>query len=351
MNDQGRNVDAIQKLRAIAVRELAQWTEKYGSIRVPIRAKHMGVAYQFIGHGSFLRGNWITFVDFLMEYMVEMLSSTWGNAEIAKPVSKRHQMVKFYQEFCRWQQRNGAVEGTVQGADVTGYVQEYFSIAWDLFVAQDNFQLPQDLLDRIKNRKNYQGAWYELYIISSLLRAGCSLEYEDERNGNTRHVELHATDARTKQVMAVEAKSRHRNGALDFRDKTQRDSVSLGIQKLIDDAMRKPTLAPYYVFIDVNFGIIGVEDFFLQYRDEICSIIDALEEKHDKGLGSPLSGYFITNNPTHYIGNELVPPGSGFDLFIEAKKPRNGKCSAEFLSRVGDGLRKHESIPTFLLYE
>jgi hypothetical protein len=351
MNDISRNLTALSEMRKIALTEMAQWSKKYGAIRVPIRTKHNGLAVQILGENSILRGKWITFVDFLLTYMIEKLTSAWGNSEISKPEENRHQIIKLYQELCKWQIANGAVEGIVQETYPSGFAQEYLSIAWDLFLVEDNFVLPENLIVRMKDRKNYQGARYELHIISCLLRSGYKLKYENEADGKTRHVELHAIDKRTAEVMAVEAKSRHRNGIIDFYSKSQLDSASLGIRRLIADAMTKPTTAPYYLFIDVNLGVIPLNEFYMKYRDEICSIIDSLENKYDGESGSPISGYFITNNPTHYIGENPVPPDSGFNIYIEGKNPRNNRCSREFIFNVLAGLKMQSSIPTFLIYE
>jgi hypothetical protein len=46
---------------------------------------------------------WLTFEDFLSDYIKTAIGSEWGNAEIAKPLEQRHPILIWYQKVCDYQ--------------------------------------------------------------------------------------------------------------------------------------------------------------------------------------------------------------------------------------------------------
>ena len=94
--------------------------------------------------------------------------------------------------------------------------------------------------DRIKCPENLLGALYEVRVAAALLRAGFSLQPQDETDRRTTYVEFIATDAKSRAIYAVEAK--RREGA---RMKTNRQ---------MNRALSKKPDHPRIVFIDTNDG-------------------------------------------------------------------------------------------------
>ena len=82
---------------------------------------------------------------------------------------------------------------------------------------QDNATLQKRLLERLRHREQYQGARYELLAIATCVRAGFSVDYEDESDSTRKYPELLATHKTTGLQTAVEAKGRHRHGVLGFK--------------------------------------------------------------------------------------------------------------------------------------
>lgn len=63
-------------------------------------------------------------------------------------------------------------------------------LAYDLYTVENNSTLPPILLSRLRKDDQFQGARYELFCISALLRGGFSINYEDESDPPTSHLEL-----------------------------------------------------------------------------------------------------------------------------------------------------------------
>ena len=56
---------------------------------------------QFVAVGSTMHwGKWKTFFDFLSDHIKQTLGGDWGNAEIAKPLSERHPVMRWYDAVC-----------------------------------------------------------------------------------------------------------------------------------------------------------------------------------------------------------------------------------------------------------
>jgi hypothetical protein len=65
--------------------------------------------HQIVAAGNTLywSGKWKTFRRFLAGYMKHVLGGEWGNAEIAKPLSDRHPIMQWYEEYCHFKRRHG----------------------------------------------------------------------------------------------------------------------------------------------------------------------------------------------------------------------------------------------------
>lgn len=158
--------------------------------------------------------NWKTFIYFLSYYIKRVLGEDWGNSEIAKPIPERHTILKWYDEVCRYQSATIKTPGEVTAATMTGVVCCYFGLAYSLFLLDHNVELQKRLVKRLKDPANFQGAYYELVVANSLIRAGFELALENETDGTAKHCEFSATSKRTGKKYWVEAKARSVIGML-----------------------------------------------------------------------------------------------------------------------------------------
>lgn len=154
-----------------------------------------------------------TFADFLGEYIKRALGSDWGNAELAKPLDQRHTLLQWYDAYCRYQATTITTPGEVSTAEVTGVVACYLGTAYSLYLLDHNVDLQARLVRRLKNSREFQGAYYELIVANALIRAGFKLTLEDETDPTTKHCEFAAVSP-TGRKYWVEAKMRAVAGLL-----------------------------------------------------------------------------------------------------------------------------------------
>ncbi len=104
----------------------------------------------------------------------------------------------------------------MSSADPNGWVQYLISLAWDVATLIHAGEPPDELIDRLRDRDNFQGARYELAIAAIFARLDCSIEWLDPDPAlrKVKRVEFEASHRPTGQRFAVEAKSRHRAGVL-----------------------------------------------------------------------------------------------------------------------------------------
>ncbi|WP_207911199.1 hypothetical protein [Roseateles saccharophilus] len=110
--------------------------------------------------------------------------------------------------------------------------------AYDLYGLKHAVDVQKLLIDRIKHPETFPGAMYEVRVAAALLRAGCTLELQDETDRRTTHVEFIATNAQSGATFAVEAK--------------RREGARMKINRQMYRALSKHSEHPRIVFIDTN---------------------------------------------------------------------------------------------------
>src|SRR6202044_1926321 len=131
----------------------------------------------------------------------------WFDAEIAKLADQRHPIMQARIKALDYMSKQPDIAEGGQRSQITGPMLAYFTFAYDLFVVKDNGRLDERLLERLKNCDQFQGARHELFAEATCLRAGFTIEHEDETDGSSRHAEFTVTHKRTGQKISVEAKS------------------------------------------------------------------------------------------------------------------------------------------------
>ncbi len=199
---------------------------------------------------------WKFFSDFLLDYVPSTFGKEWGEAELSKPFEERHQIVQWRikaLEFMRENQKKGPNASGFYEAVPNGYLAAYLAFAYDLYVVHDNGRLDDELLRRLKLIDQFQGARHELFAEATCLRAGFTIEHEDEKNRATRHAEFTAIHKETGQKLSVEAKSKHRFGILGRPCSFESEGeINLRFGSLLNDALRKNPPYPLVIFLDTN---------------------------------------------------------------------------------------------------
>jgi hypothetical protein len=299
---------------------------------------------------------WKTFPDFLADYMRRKLDPGWGNAEIAKPLAGRHPILLWHDAFCRYQQETIKKPGEVHTAKVIGVVACYLGLAYALYLLDHNVELQARLIRRLKDRANFQGAYYELVVASTLIRAGFTLTLEDEADGDSKHCEFAAVSSRTGKKYWVEAKMRSIAGVLGKTDKdggTDGNPVARLISHL-NGALAKPAADERLIFIDLNV----VPEFDDNHRPAwFAPAVSRLESYEAKELAAGISAYvFVTNMAFHrQLADDPIIAAAPFGLGMpDFNRPGSYRVSEAYRRKqkhidayhIGDALLHYLRFPS-----
>lgn len=272
--------------------------QQQGLGRPIICAKFKGNQFVAVGNQLYHSPKWKTFPDFLSGYLKLTLGTEWGDAELRKPYQKRHPILQWYHEYCLLQRNDDRIEaeGEIKSYPMTGVVYCYLGLAYNLYLLKHNVELQERLIKRLKNRENFQGAYYELMVANSLIRAGFELVLEDETDRSEKHCEFAAISKKTGKRYWVEAKMRAVVGQLGKtkNDGTENADPTSTLIKHLNGALKKTAENERFIFIDLN---TEPSDAKPQWADKAFEKI----ERHEGRQNSEQRAYvFITNLPFHH---------------------------------------------------
>jgi hypothetical protein len=207
-----------------------------------------------VGNTVHWSNKWKTFPDFLTDYMKGKLGVDWLKAEVAKSSADQHPLMQWAHDYGAYQKATIKTPGDVTSAVMTGVVACFLGTAYALYLLDHNVELQERLLDRLKDVGNFQGAYYELFVASTLIRAGFTLTLEDETDTKTKHCEFAAISGKTGKKFWVEAKMRGVSGLLGRTDADGGPDAK-PLARLIhhlNAALEKPASDERLIFIDVN---------------------------------------------------------------------------------------------------
>lgn len=283
-----------------------QRQKQQGLGRGIISAEHGGLRFVAVGN-RVLWGKWKSFADFLGDYLKVMLGSEWGNAEIAKPLAERHPVMQWYDKICHLQRTHAKESGELYSAPLTGAVSAYNRLAYNLYLIAHNVKdIQTRLLGRLRNKDNFQGAYYETQVAAWLINAGFELEFEDEKDISQSHCEFTATYPSTGDRYSVEAKSREtRLGG------ATRNPVGNQLRK----ALSKRALHKRLVFIDLNKAL-HTQDAVFQALSRAEYILKNSENMEIGGGAAPPAYVCVTNmNDQHALDGTAVATAVAFFSF------------------------------------
>jgi hypothetical protein len=303
--------------------------------------------YRFIAVGGrlFYAKNWKTFHDFLDYYIKTILGGTWGNDELRKSPEERHPLMNWYESGTRYMNSFIKEPGKIHSATPTGAAAGYLMLAYNLYLVAHNAKLQQVLVERIKKRDQFFGAFYEAYAAGALIKAGFEIEFEDEADTTTSHCELTATFRRTGKKFSMEAKARGPN------------KVSIDVGNQLYAALKKRANHSRIIFIEANVPVQD-EQHTLKALSEVLNSIRSRETKITiDGQSAPPAYVVVTNNPHNYSLNDpfrhwaaaegfKIPDfkvGVGFATLRDAIKARDNHIEMyEFMK----SLAEHDWIPS-----
>jgi hypothetical protein len=299
-----------------------RWKAVYGDVRPFVHTEGGGIRFVTVGntiyHSDPNGKPWKYTRDFLKLLAERVLGRDWLLMESQKPVETQHQIVQLHGALFR-QLRSALTDQNGDFAFVPCGASNYFySLAYDLFVLQDAGVLNAKVIRRLKDKRQFQGARHEIFVAATCVRAGFRIEYEDESDGTKKHSEFLAKHRVSGAIIAVEAKSRHRQGVLDFNTGAkQTPNPKAGVIKLLNRALGKATLSktnlrpiekPYLVFIDVNLPPSAGSVFEKAWFKETKTGIERALKEATPVKPDMFNMLVFTNHPFHYGPNDGASP-------------------------------------------
>lgn len=249
-----------------------------------------------------------TFHEFLIRLLKDVVGLEWGQSESEKPLEEQHIIVQWIKEMADLFHSEDCIvvdkEKDIKSIEPTGNVQSLLCLAYDIYSVIHCGNLPETLVNRLKDKDNFQGARYEIAVAAIFVRVGFDIEWiEDNVN---KHCEFVATHKKTKEKVAVEAKSRHRPGVLETKGNLPDfNTIKTGVERVYNRALRqRPKEYPFFIFIDLNWPIApDVPPFEKKWINDLKLLMEK------KGVSTPenpdeATGLFITNFSWHYFGKQ-----------------------------------------------
>jgi SEC-C motif len=302
-------LEVIAKAQSIFAEHERQEKERlarFGDIRPQITMGFGGYRHVVVGGALHWGKNWKFFPDFLNDFVPAKFGKEWFEAEIAKPENDRHPVMQWrIGAYNYMNAQQPQADGTFIAAP-NGYMAAYLYFAYDLYTVADNGGLDDLLLERLKNRDLFQGARHELFAEATCLRAGFTIEHENEKDRAKRHAEFTARHKTTRQMLSVEAKSKHRAGVLAMQGTPQpHEKLSLRFGQLLNDAIAKNPPHPLVIFIDTNLPTKAADKVYVPASMNpfapsriMTKLLDLVRKEH--GGVDPYAVLVFTNHPYHY---------------------------------------------------
>lgn len=277
----------------------------------------------------------VGFQDFLRNYLRDTLGDAWWKTELSKPVIARHRVAQWQAHAEELMTSETPDELGRYSVPNDGQLIAYMTLAHDLFIVRQNTRFQDDIIERLRRHDGLAGVRYELLVAATFVRAGFTVEPEDESDGSTRHPEFVATHRETGFVVAVEAKARNRTPG--------KIPTSAGVYDHVENAAGKaPKDKPFVLFVDVAMPpkdpLADRPSWFEEVDETVRTVVDK-----NGGYPGPFDAVFFTNITYQYGASGEPAPPNDWTIWV----PRKTRVPMELHEVILAALKKHAAIPDF----
>jgi hypothetical protein len=328
---------------------IAESADRTGPQRgtLPPSVIHKGYRVRAVGHQLYFRRPAETFHEFILEHLKWQLGEAWYRDQVALPLERRHQILKWYRAHTDVTREAMAARGYRDGeawvTGATGDVWALTTLARDVVHLRHHGPLPRRLMERLRSYDKFQGARYELAVAATFVRSGFVVEFIDEKA--RKHCEFIARlPGRLPVEIAVEAKSRHRPGVLHEAGAVDESRAVRGdVEHLIDHALEQdPGTRPFFVFIDLNVPLIpGIPVNERAWYHDVWEFMQSMQAPTADRPDS-WTAIFLTNFAYHWFGSK--PSSGGEYLYIASKYPRH-PVPEDVMGRMVAGIASYGDVP------
>ena len=348
--------------RSAAERKQREKQQGYG--RPIISVQVGGQRVVAVGNKVLTSKRWLTFHDFLREFLIGQLGGDWFKAELAKAVEQQHQIVRWYTQAIADAKRNSIKIENVYSGPMTGAQRAILNLAYNIYLIAHHAEpakvgaLLATFIERLKSDRSdaFIGKLFETYAAAAFLKAGFTLDYEDESDGDSSHVEFVATYPKTGRKFSVEVKARNRTVA---EDGPVDDIKRLRVASKLNRALAKKADHTRVVMIEVNVPDV-LKEWGLEGWPSAALAQIRQNEKLTAPDGSekPRAYVLVTNHAFHNnleaadVGIQALAVGSGIpdfgpDVgFSRLKAVLESEERHQEIFALIDSIRDHETIPS-----
>lgn len=286
-------------------RELQRQVSAFGSARTPLNEILHDERVVVAGSQLFSVPKEWTFQEFLIGYGKSTLGKDWLRQQLDTDEPGRHPLAHhFFSGFQMTLTRRR--RGELHEFKMNGDLYAFMAFAYDMFTLSDNATIQASLLRRVLHEDQYHGARYEIFAAASLLRAGFSIAFENEKDSRTSHCEFTATSKTSKRSFSVEAKSRYRDTAKFERAESP---PAARMYRILQDALTKNAEHERIIFADVNLPEDQNPVFHEPWHKEVAATLNELEQRQRADDPWPQAIILFTNrktSPWRTNGNDRV---------------------------------------------
>jgi hypothetical protein len=282
--------------------------------------------------------------EFIFNGLLWTLGEKWHKHQISKSAEERHIIMRWANaryEFLTHARSLGLT--TKDRVIPSGEVRELLSLAADVYYLQLVNELPRDLVERLKSYDGFQGARYEIAVAASLVRVGFEIKWKRVPKGE-KHYEFDAIHKYTNEEVAIEVKSRHREGTLNQKGAMPDFSaIKADIFGKYNEAMEQnPRDKPFGVYIDINLP--HESDVPIPSRQWISDLLKKVESQRGAIFG-PTSPNFlvVTNSAWHYEGESRAEAGEF--MIVMPRNPPHPLKNPVTMEAIGRSLNTFSAIP------
>lgn len=280
------------------------------------------------------------FSNFIVALLIhDTLGEDWMQKQDNFPVERRHVVRKWLSAFDEW--ILGDVENSrmyeTTSKKVSGAALSLLQLAYNCYCLQQLNKLPERMIARLRNYREFQGVEYEIAVAAIFVRAGFDIEFLEEQPGK-KICEFVARHSAGLQI-AVEAKSRHRSGVLNERGEASAE-IKGDIKKLYFQAREKVPGMPFVIFIEPNIPTLGeIPSDKPTWIEDIVKIIRKATPENP----SLHNLVVITNFGFHYSGNDQ--PSVFPFLWLQSTYTRYPNTHPELWAKLGEILERYSNLP------
>lgn len=307
---------------------------------------HQGYRFRAVGNRIHWSRPTETFHEFLINIVKWTVGEGWYRGQLLLPEAQRHQILRWIKtQADRSREYVGDdrfKEGDAYGVPPCGDELSLVALGYDLLHLQHRGDLPRPLVERLKNRAEFQGALYEIAIAATFVRAGFEVKFINEKS--KKHPEFFAHDRGGGVRIAVESKSRRRSGVLhEPGDIDEVKALRGDVENLISEAFEQaPGGCPFMIFVDVNVPPVpGIPFQERAWFQDVWAAMQVLQtptaEKPDD-----FNGLFLTTFPFHWEGAK--PATLAEAVSVISTYPRYS-VPEEVIARIVGAMQTYGIVP------